>query len=391
MARYDTTLAGWPATVAVETSRIGSAGLSAAWFAALGATVHPAAAVALGAIAAATDYTKGTAFAVACTKGGGIARRTTAAALFAVLFVASVVAVDGVLLYLRSHMVAGPADTIRDHDSAAADLAAVQTELAIMTATRSTEQIRAAMDTAAVPLPVFRRTKECTDITKDESLAACAPILDLRKEMAGAIRKRELEAKRDAVQAKLAALGPKPAAADPQASVLATVTGLPEGLIAWGLVAVFGFALELAACFGRYLLHRPASFDGASGAHVLPEASLRLDAPAPRRTVATLRKFRTDGTGHPARMLNGHPKRQAKTPELPGPSGGTPPGGRRAEVLAALQTDIAFGKSFPSQRAMEERFNVPRSTLSDWLKEWEADGSIPARRTVGRVKVLEVA
>jgi transposase len=41
-----------------------------------------------------------------------------------------------------------------------------------------------------------------------------------------------------------------------------------------------------------------------------------------------------------------------------------------------------------SQRDLCERFGVPRSTMSDWLGEWERSGLIPNRRTVGRCKAL---
>jgi len=67
------------------------------------------------------------------------------------------------------------------------------------------------------------------------------------------------------------------------------------------------------------------------------------------------------------------------------------PSGRKDEVLAAALTDLGLGRRFPSQRDLSARFGVPRSTLSDWLKEWEAAGLIPARRIVGRRKELASA
>ncbi len=64
------------------------------------------------------------------------------------------------------------------------------------------------------------------------------------------------------------------------------------------------------------------------------------------------------------------------------------PDGRKQQVLASLLTDLGLGRSAPSQRDLCERFVIPRSTMSDWLREWERSGIIPARRTVGRCKAL---
>jgi hypothetical protein len=67
------------------------------------------------------------------------------------------------------------------------------------------------------------------------------------------------------------------------------------------------------------------------------------------------------------------------------------PEGRREQVLAALLTDLAMGRTFPKQRALCETYNVPRSTMSNWLIAWQEDGVIPARQKIGRCKVLQTA
>ena len=245
-----------PARAAVETVRVGSAGLSASYYAMLGLALHPLAAVGLGLVAGAADYVKGNALTIAID-GPGFWRRLVAIPLFVVLFVASMIAVDGVLLTLRGKLTAGPADVISAHDRASAEHRAAVDELQKLGGVRTPDTIRAAMDGAPVPRSVFRRTNECTDITRDESLEACKPITDLRKEMADAIRKRELEAKRDRAAEKIEKLGPRPAAADPQARILAGAAGVSEDLAAWVLVAIVGFAIEFAACFGMYVLAGP--------------------------------------------------------------------------------------------------------------------------------------
>lgn len=261
------------ARAAVETVRIGSAGLSASYYAMLGLAVHPLAAVGLGLVAGAADYVKGNALSVA-VDGPGFWRRLVAVPLFLVLFIASMVAVDGVLLTLRGKLTAGPADVIGAHDRASDDHRAAVAELQRLAGVRTPDAIRAAMDGAPVPRSVFRRTNDCTDITRDESLAACKPITDLRKEMADAIRKRELEAVRDKAAQRLDQLGPRPAAADPQARILAGAAGVSEDLAAWVLVAIVGFAIEFAACFGMYVLGQPVRKPTAS-------ATAQTSFPAP--------------------------------------------------------------------------------------------------------------
>jgi len=69
-----------------------------------------------------------------------------------------------------------------------------------------------------------------------------------------------------------------------------------------------------------------------------------------------------------------------------GPSGGQSVTREQAE--ADLITLLALGQSVPSQRTLAERWHRPKQTVSDWLREWERDGLIPARRQIGREKML---
>jgi hypothetical protein len=358
-----------PARAAVETVRLGSAGLSASYYAMLGLVVHPAAAIGLGLIAGAADYIKSNALG-AVIDGPGIFRRLVALPLFLVLFIASMIAVDGVLLKLRDALVSGPANVISDHDRATADHKAAVAELATLGPVRTPDAIRADMDAAPVSRSVFRRTAECTDITKDESLTACQPLLELRKEMATAIRKRELEAARDKAAQRLEALGPRPASADPQAEALASAAGVSVSTAAWVLIGIIGFAIELAACFGMYVLGRP------------PQSPANENRPAQLsdRELADIR----------ARFLYSD-----AAPEPPKPGRSAPMSANvirlpdaKTEALRIVQTELSAGRTFPSQADLCRAVGVPRSTMSDWLADWETAGVIPLRRTVGRCKAV---
>lgn len=60
----------------------------------------------------------------------------------------------------------------------------------------------------------------------------------------------------------------------------------------------------------------------------------------------------------------------------------------RQQALADLLTMLAIGQAVPSQVTLAQRWRRPETTVSDWLKRWEAEGLIKARQAKGRVKVL---
>ncbi len=171
------------------------------------------------------------------------------------------------------------------------------------------------------------------------------------------------------------------------------------------LPALLGILLDLAAlACAMYAFH---SRSGPQAGYACP--SLRSGPQAAyasaRSGLARLSAKQSDlagQSGYPA-ISDAEAARMLAflTGDQPGPSGGSSgnhhgprrprdpqPDGRKSEVLAALLTDLGLGRSAMSQRDLCERFGVPRSTMSDWLGEWERAGLIPARRTVGRCKVL---
>lgn len=60
----------------------------------------------------------------------------------------------------------------------------------------------------------------------------------------------------------------------------------------------------------------------------------------------------------------------------------------RPDALAELLTILALGRTVPSQADLARSWHRPKQTVSDWLRIWEADGLIPARRQDGRVKSI---
>jgi len=86
------------------------------------------------------------------------------------------------------------------------------------------------------------------------------------------------------------------------------------------------------------------------------------------------------GGGTTVRQPNGSPNR----PNRPRRGGYT-----KNEAIADLLTRLALGERFGSQDELRERYGVAKSTMSEWVREWEAAGLIPARTVRGRCKALE--
>lgn len=167
---------------------------------------------------------------------------------------------------------------------------------------RSIEAVRAAMDAAPVSRSVFARTKQCTEVTREDSFAACKPILDLRQEMAGAIRKVELDAKVPALKSALDRL-PAPEKASASEEVVA-------GIWAW----IMGLAVVLVATFGTVIFARvdtatPAASTASAAPALLPEPASAPTAPRakPRKRKVTERREKVVAWVRAYTLEHGHP------------------------------------------------------------------------------------
>lgn len=60
----------------------------------------------------------------------------------------------------------------------------------------------------------------------------------------------------------------------------------------------------------------------------------------------------------------------------------------KEDAAADLVTRLALGERFGSQDELRARYGVAKATMSDWLRDWEASGLIPARLRLGRRKQL---
>lgn len=93
------------------------------------------------------------------------------------------------------------------------------------------------------------------------------------------------------------------------------------------------------------------------------------------------------------------PATKEEADDLPSPSADIvpfrpkSPDGRasKAEAFEDLMLAIDNGEDVPSQEALVERWNRPKQTVSDWLKEWRATGMVPEAVKVGRCKAILAA
>lgn len=294
----------------------------------------------------------------------GLARqRVVAGVIGGLLLAVSVTAMASTVLEAQRTKVSDESGERGRYDRAKAAYDKAAAELDGLAKARTVLQVRSDMEAAKVSAKVFKLTSECNDFTGDlaDLRKACGPILELRKEMASAIRKADLETEAPNLKAELDGLKRPEVAAAAEASVAG----------AWGWI--MGFAVVFVATFGPVIFARvEPSGDGTA------EQPNRLDR---------------DQTSYP-------PPNGGDLPDCrwfgPDKTNGSPDsgGGRivrrfsKQQAAADLVTRLALGERFESQDELKERYGVAKSTMSDWLKEWEADGMIPARLQSGRRKQL---
>ena len=129
-----------------------------------------------------------------------------------------------------------------------------ETQLATLGKHRPPDVIKAELASAVVPLHIWRRSRQCFDLTLEESRLACAPVLGLRKELAAAEAAERLEAQLAAGRAELAAVSVAGSVADPQASALARLIGADEPTVRTGIALLLAGLIEVGSALGFTLV-----------------------------------------------------------------------------------------------------------------------------------------
>jgi hypothetical protein len=327
-----------PRLLAVQAVTFASASMSAFYYAGqapeiatsvAGLIVNPAA-LGLGAMAFALDLTKPQMLQVAGSVGLELSKRFVAGAIFGVLFLASMIAVDGTLMRLRSDWAGERGNAITTHADAKAEVDRLTTAIEALGTTRPVQSIDAALETA-VDVNVWRRSAKCTDVTRDDTRKACEPAMPLLDERGRAVRKAELEPQLVSAREVMRKVKP-PKVADPQAASLAQALEITESTMGYLLIAIVGFALELVACAGLWLL---------------------IDKPKPQ-VIAAL----TDE--------------------------------QRALEWVRSQIDASGGKLAVLNQAIAGRYDVDPATVTRWRQRWIEAGHIEEDRE-GRTIILRRA
>ncbi len=65
-----------------------------------------------------------------------------------------------------------------------------------------------------------------------------------------------------------------------------------------------------------------------------------------------------------------------------------PPATLKSNAQRDLVARLATGETVAAQDDLAEAWNVNKGTVSKWVSEWERNGTIPARRPIGRCKMI---
>ncbi len=264
--------------IPVQIVCVGSATLSAAYYAAW--APHWAVMAAIAAFAFTLDLVKPQMFAVAAERWREGRRKAAVwpAAFAALLAIVSMLAVDGMILRLRSDAGDGRTDAQHKHDRASAAYRRAEAELVKIGDVKPVEALKAEMQ-AAVPADIWARTKGCTDVTAKSSREACAPTLPIKAGVAVSERAAELEAEK-AKAKRILDTSERPSAADPQIDKIARASGWSEASVVLLVTWLAGLAIELVSCFGPALTAPPAPPEAEKPPAAPPAPELEPEAKA---------------------------------------------------------------------------------------------------------------
>ena len=198
---------------------------------------------------------------------------------------------------------------------------------------RPREAVQAEIEALKIDWKVWTRSAKCTDISREESKEECGKVLPLYEEQGAFASLVQLQPALDDAKTALDAMR------NPELATASELTASD----AWGWL--MGAAVVLVATFGSIIFAVPVD----------PRAN-RPNKP------------------------NDRPGPFAEACQAIGP---------KAAVLAHIRRELAEGRIVPSNVALISQFGGKRSTVSSWLLEFERAGMIPARRTVGRCKVIQ--
>lgn len=339
--------------------------------------------------------------------------RVAAAILGVIAFLISCLAAIGAASTGKQEASDPKAQAIERYNSAQRQQQKIEARLAELGRVPNAAEAKAAASDllSKIEPSIAKRTKSCVDLAPKSNgprqiavnREACQPYIDAQAVIAKADEAAVLRNKLEVAEGVLAE--GKPASADAQATTLAAILGLftalqgISGIQAWTSLFL-GLGLEISSPLAW------AAYASAKQGHARPAMS--TFSPSNEAQKINIASADSEQSDFPAVteasfgalkavILGEQPNGPtAEIVNFPVPNGspngprGPKPGKRARTVkeaaLADLQGRIASGERFESQDELKARYGVAKSTMSDWLGEWEAAGLIPPRLTVGRRK-----
>lgn len=281
---------------------------------------------------------------VALTPDRPLRQRLVAGAAAILLLAVSITAMASHILDAQRAKVADEGGSRGTYDRAKAAYDRAKAEYDALGNPRAVSVIQAEVRSSVTDWNAWRRSAECSDITREDSAKACQPILALYKERGKAARKAELEPELAQLRTALAGMH------RPEEHSVSEATA--AAYWSW----LMGFAVVFVATFGTVIFATATTVP-------LPAAM-----PAPAKVP----------------VIEDEP--------VASPSGGSKGPVTKEAALADLKMLLRVGQSVPSQDWLKDRWGLgSKATPSKWLSEWEEAGEIPSRMRVGKCNTLEAA
>jgi hypothetical protein len=219
----------------------------------------------------------------------------------------------------------------------------VVAEMQSLGETRPVSVIQAEIASAQIDMVVWRRSAQCSDISREDTKKLCGPILTLYKERGAAARKLELEPEVAHLREQLSSMTPP----------VEAKTASEEAMSMWW-AWIMGLGVVYLATFGSVIYANEVTVTERELPNLPPPPSAKIvedDSP---------------------------------------PSGGECRPKTREEALADLRQLLKAGHSPPSQEWLRARWQVgSKGTVSKWLRLWEDTAQMPGSRMVeGRCKTV---
>ena len=170
----------------------------------------------------------------------------------------SLASAAGFALATREHTAAMHAATSKVIDGWTTTIRRAGEQLALVGQSRPQAVIQSELAGEMVPSAIWKRTRECVELTLPESHSACARVLALRQELATAQSAQALEERIGEARRQLATTPMVAATADPQVAGLAAMIGTEEPKLRRALALLLAILVELGSATG-FALTRAAT------------------------------------------------------------------------------------------------------------------------------------